>query len=310
MSRHSKNNTAGAVFTYKEKKMLKGIYGTQTKVLGSESMKKFEQCCICLQKAEDPFCCFKGHLFCKECIMDHMVLQKKKIKRLIKKEKLSEKERIREEDHLKEEQAKVELEVRKQKNEDFGRRQIVKGFNVKLNLDVVTDEKEKLRIEEEALKKKIQSKEVFDYDNKQMKEKLAQSSFWIQEIPLQTSIIKPILAIKGQAKLKKRKLKMICPGDNEHPLKLKYLTKLIIKEIDKKFVCKFCDKSLNFQKVSCLSDCGHVYCQKCLKHIGKNTCLCGLKFRKREMIKLQESGSGYSEHNQNEVKVYTRAFIG
>ena len=35
--------------------------------LGHESMRRFDACALCLQRARDPVACQDGHLFCKEC---------------------------------------------------------------------------------------------------------------------------------------------------------------------------------------------------------------------------------------------------
>lgn len=37
--------------------------------LGNESMRRFDACALCLQRARDPVACHKGHLFCKECAL-------------------------------------------------------------------------------------------------------------------------------------------------------------------------------------------------------------------------------------------------
>ena len=73
MSRHSKNNTAHSVFSYKEKKQLEGEYGTLAQRLGQDSWKPFSSCGLCLKKVKVPFVCEKGHLFCKDCIVENMV---------------------------------------------------------------------------------------------------------------------------------------------------------------------------------------------------------------------------------------------
>lgn len=54
MSRHAKNNTASAVFTYYERSRLK--YGTQKQRLGKDSLKHFDSCGLCLQPVIDPMC--------------------------------------------------------------------------------------------------------------------------------------------------------------------------------------------------------------------------------------------------------------
>jgi nitric oxide synthase-interacting protein len=79
MSRHSKNNTANSVFTYAEKKMLVKEYGVKTARIGQDSQKVFEQCVLCLSTVKEPVSCLKGHVFCRECIMSNMLLQKKSI---------------------------------------------------------------------------------------------------------------------------------------------------------------------------------------------------------------------------------------
>jgi nitric oxide synthase-interacting protein len=36
--------------------------------LGNESMRRFDCCALCLQRAREPLACSEGHLFCKECV--------------------------------------------------------------------------------------------------------------------------------------------------------------------------------------------------------------------------------------------------
>jgi nitric oxide synthase-interacting protein len=77
--RHSKNNNDLAFFTYEEKRKLG--YGTQRERLGKDSIKPFDACCLCLKPLIDTLCCPKGHTFCKECIFECLLAQKKDIKR-------------------------------------------------------------------------------------------------------------------------------------------------------------------------------------------------------------------------------------
>jgi nitric oxide synthase-interacting protein len=77
--RHSKNNNDLAFFTYEEKRKLG--YGTQRERLGKDSIKPFDACCLCLKPLIHPLCCPKGHTFCKECILECLLAQKKDIKR-------------------------------------------------------------------------------------------------------------------------------------------------------------------------------------------------------------------------------------
>jgi len=66
MTKHSKNNTASSVFSYAEYKKLD--YGTKRQRLGNESMRPFNACCLCLERARTPLACGEGHLFCTECV--------------------------------------------------------------------------------------------------------------------------------------------------------------------------------------------------------------------------------------------------
>ncbi|KAJ3485469.1 hypothetical protein NLI96_g4942 [Meripilus lineatus] len=100
MTKHSKNNTASSIFSYAEYKKLD--YGTKRQRLGNESMRRFDACALCLQRAREPVCCQKGHLFCKECVYTDLVTQLNDIKRqkvrleALKKEAEEERERARE----------------------------------------------------------------------------------------------------------------------------------------------------------------------------------------------------------------------
>lgn len=100
MSRHSKNNTSGSVFTYHERKRLK--YGTISERLGGESQKEYDSCSLCLHTLKEPMAWYvlllyivlremkqltcgnyskKGHVFCKECIYEYLLAQKKELAR-------------------------------------------------------------------------------------------------------------------------------------------------------------------------------------------------------------------------------------
>ena len=42
-----------------------------------DSLKKFEHCILCLSKVVRPVVCPKGHIFCKDCLVENLVEQKK-----------------------------------------------------------------------------------------------------------------------------------------------------------------------------------------------------------------------------------------
>lgn len=61
MVRHSKNNTSGAFFTSAEKLKTAKSYGTQTERLGVDSMRKADECCLCLHTVKNPVLCCAGY---------------------------------------------------------------------------------------------------------------------------------------------------------------------------------------------------------------------------------------------------------
>uniref|UniRef100_A0A667Z9V4 Nitric oxide synthase-interacting protein n=2 Tax=Euacanthomorphacea TaxID=123369 RepID=A0A667Z9V4_9TELE len=62
MTRHGKNCTAGAVYTYHEKKKDTAAsgYGTQSIRLGKDAIKDFDCCCLSLQPCQDPVVTYMG----------------------------------------------------------------------------------------------------------------------------------------------------------------------------------------------------------------------------------------------------------
>lgn len=44
-------------------------------------MRECDACYLCLQRAREPVCCTQGHLYCKECILENILAQKKEILR-------------------------------------------------------------------------------------------------------------------------------------------------------------------------------------------------------------------------------------
>ncbi|KAL5497731.1 hypothetical protein ACEPAH_2662 [Sanghuangporus vaninii] len=121
MTKHSKNNTASSIFSYHEYKRLE--YGTKRQRLGNESMRPFDACALCLQKAREAVACNEGHLFCKECIYADLLSQKKDIKR--QKARL---EALKKE--AEEERARARAEARARVLKDFERGQLGLGLGI------------------------------------------------------------------------------------------------------------------------------------------------------------------------------------
>lgn len=87
MTRHARNCTAGAVYTYHEKKKDASAsgYGTQSERLGKDSVKSFDCCSLTLQPCRNPVITKEGYLFDKEAILEYVVTKKTEYTRLLKK---------------------------------------------------------------------------------------------------------------------------------------------------------------------------------------------------------------------------------
>ncbi|KRT81329.1 hypothetical protein AMK59_5399, partial [Oryctes borbonicus] len=86
MTRHARNCTAGAVYTYHEKKKDAAAsgYGTNSKRLGKDSVKDFDCCSLSLQPCRNPVITKDGYLFDKEVILQYIITKKNEYSRRLK----------------------------------------------------------------------------------------------------------------------------------------------------------------------------------------------------------------------------------
>lgn len=109
MTRHARNCTAGAVYTYHEKKKDAAAsgYGTQNERVGKDSVKSFDCCSLTLQPCRNPVITKEGYLFDKEAILQYIITKKNEYTR---KMKLYEKQ-LKKEENEKTELANAEKEA-------------------------------------------------------------------------------------------------------------------------------------------------------------------------------------------------------
>ncbi|XP_042201075.1 nitric oxide synthase-interacting protein [Callorhinchus milii] len=86
MTRHGKNCTAGAVYTYYEKKKDTAVsgYGTQSLRLSKDAIKDFDCCCLSLQPCKNPVVTPEGYLYEKEAILEYILHKKNEIIKQVK----------------------------------------------------------------------------------------------------------------------------------------------------------------------------------------------------------------------------------
>jgi nitric oxide synthase-interacting protein len=99
--------------------------------MGSDSMKAFDACYLCLQTARDPLSCEEGHLSCKECVYENILSQKNE---MIKQKKL----KFMQEKKLEEEAKRLEVKNQELIEQNFKASQtslLPESASKKLRLD-------------------------------------------------------------------------------------------------------------------------------------------------------------------------------
>lgn len=254
-TRHSKNNTAGPVFTYNERNIIKnkGEYGEITKRLNSESQKKLEHCSLCLTLATSPVSCTQGHIFCRSCIIENLVHQKEEIKQK----------------HEKEEKQLLILEKRNQEKNDLEMlkkqqqlKELIDGVLTKSNeknIEEIIEDSDvvnKIKIYKELSEKQKEFK-IYTREEKMTK------CFWVPENT-------PFNSVNNQDAIAKKKksykniVNTVCPMDFHN---LKYINLINVRfniNHDDKACCSNCKNEISYQKVFLFSDCGDIICNKCL----------------------------------------------
>ncbi|KAI0819912.1 hypothetical protein BC628DRAFT_1331815 [Trametes gibbosa] len=344
MTKHSKNNTASSIFSYAEYKKLD--YGTKRQRLGNESMRRFDACALCLQRARDPVACPKGHLFCKECALTDLVSQMGDIKRqkvrleAMKKEAEEERERAREaaRERVLHEFEKGQLGLAATSGISTSSRvesSDARGTKRKFNFDASAVETLTREAEEAALR------EIEREQAEALKNKLP--DFWLPSLtPTYTSHGPP-------TSLADVKLQTTCRGGNPaHPLTRKSLIPVnwtfdttlsrpvksaestpatgageqaqeepnpkIPRDDEQPPMCPSCKKQLsNNTLIHLMKTCGHVTCKTCTDTLVKPSmqCIvCDVKLGEKDIIELTREGTGYAAGGLAETSKRGIAFQG
>jgi nitric oxide synthase-interacting protein len=279
MTRHARNNTAGACYTYHERQRdgKASGFGTQKERLSKDSIKDFDACCLTLQPCRNPVITPDGFLYDKEAILEYIIHKKSEN---VQKVKDYEKQKRREE---KDEAELVEAEE-KVKSDAF----------VKLEKSLPSS----------GAQSSVGSKLASTISNMSADNKRKLPSFWI---PSETPQAK-------KTKVKKPDTTVYCPM-SEKPIKAKDLYPVLLTPIDKtavgktyvasqteRYMCPVTHDVIG-NSVPCafLKTSGSVVTKECLEKIIRKDMMDptnGKKLKESDIIHVQRGGTGYSSTNQ------------
>ncbi|XP_001654595.2 nitric oxide synthase-interacting protein homolog [Aedes aegypti] len=281
MTRHARNCTAGAVYTYHEKKKdaASSGFGSSSRRLGKDSVKGFDCCSLTLQPCRNPVITKDGYLFDKEAILTYIITKKKEFAR-----KMKEYERQLKEDE-EEQVEKANAETKKQVDRFISTEKNIVSSKTANPADEIPSTSGAI-------------------SNVSLGKRKELPSFWV---PSQTPSAKV-------ARLEKPDSKIYCPISNK-PLKMKELIDVKFTEVkdpsDKKsliakenrYMCAVTHDILN-NSVPCavLKTTGDVVTMECVEKIIKKDMIHPLtneKLTESDIIPLQRGGTGFSTTNDN-----------
>lgn len=288
MTRHSKNNTDGAVFTYHEKRA--AGFGSEKMRLGSDSVRSFDCCCLSLMPCRHPMVSPDGYLFDQEYIYENLLKQKKAIKARVQ------------EWERQEEGRKHELQEEDERRKEMQRREFSQ---------LETGEKIPVAVDDTTNTTKVNSHGV-DVTN------ALKNNFWLPtNTPLaeKTLLEKPDLRTKNPISNKTLRVKELI-AVKFTPINRDSKKERTTEEENKygRYMCPVCSRSLtNSVKSAVLRPTGAVICMECVDRFvrkdskdpmtGKNLNL------SRDIIRLQSGGTAYaaSAGGDKEVTKYKPA---
>lgn len=290
MTRHAKNCTAGAVYTYheKQKDARASGYGSHSQRIGKDSVKDFDCCCLTLQPCQNPVVTPDGVLYDKAAILEYVLAKREEYTRKTKEYERQKRQHEREEADEAAGAKRARLDAFMQKEKD-----IVNGKDGELSTQSVP-----LKVAQRESQPST-SNSVSNMSEGREKDL---PSFWI---PSKTPHAKKTILSKPD--------KTVCCPISGNPLKIKELIEVKFTEVndpdDKKsliaktnrFMCAVTHDILSNSVPSCvLKTTGHVVTQECVDRIIKKDWLhplTGDTLIESHIIPLQRGGTGFSSVN-------------
>jgi len=296
MTRHGRNCTAGAVYTYHEKQKDSKVsgWGSLKARFSKESIKDFDCCSLTLQPCKDPVVTKDGQLYDREAILEYIVHHKQLFQRKLKAyEKQLEKDSKEEKEISKSDQTK----------------QVEKFINQE---ESITTKRENpftvLEDDDETSRKKMKISDMSDsIINTNSAEKKNLPSFWIPSLTPQAST----------SRVEKPDNKVYCPMTNQ-PIRMKDLVKvkftLAPVESTKKsliarkerYICAVTRDILsNTVPCAVLRPTGDVITMAYVNEFIKKDWICpitGKTLKEKDIIELKRGGTGFSSVSGDALK--------
>uniref|UniRef100_K3WDI8 Nitric oxide synthase-interacting protein zinc-finger domain-containing protein n=1 Tax=Globisporangium ultimum (strain ATCC 200006 / CBS 805.95 / DAOM BR144) TaxID=431595 RepID=K3WDI8_GLOUD len=287
MSRHSKNATAATHFTYHEKTA--AGHGTLKRRFGKDSQLPFGCCCLCVASTHDgksPLVSPSGFVYCKECIYANLLSQKRAIQ-----ENTASYERFLE----KQEQSAQDAVIAHERAQLQQFLDSATGASSSSSHNKPDEEHEV-----ETYKKKLREKVDRTTDDDK-REAMKRTSFWIPDCTpeVDTKVEKPDTKTRDPMSLEELRLKHLMPVKFEWSASKDGAAPHVL--------CAITKKEITHHQAVLLRPSGLVILESCVKDMVLPTMMCpitGLKLRKKDIVKLQAGGTGFSAHSTVEAKKY------
>lgn len=278
MTRHGRNATNSAVYSYHErhKDAAASGFGSEKCRLNKDSLKGFDCCSLTLQPCRNPVVTQDGWLFDKEAVLKYMIEKKEEYSRKMKE---FERQKVREERDQKE-------------SEEADRILAVEKF--------------------EKSEKSILPKSVTGADG-QGGSKGTMPSFWLPSLTPQaekTKLTKPDKTVYCPMSGKPLKLKDLIEvkfkeiRDDDEPTNSKGKKRSLIAR-EERYVCAVTNDVLNNSTpVAVLKPTGDVVTVECVDKIIRKDMvhpLTGQTLKEEDIIPLQRGGTGYSAANDTSL---------
>ncbi|XP_053992458.1 nitric oxide synthase-interacting protein-like isoform X2 [Hylaeus volcanicus] len=287
MSRHSKNNTAHSFFTYHERKKLKD-FGTLTSRLEGESLRRFEDCWLCLSIAVKPVCTLQGYIYCRNCLMENLAVQKEQYERRLHEWHMEQSENER----------KIHLKQQEESQEEIHKFLFA-------NQGVPNIEKDSFNASSVDFLKSTT-------DSVAGSKKDISASFWMAGTNSEMPLLKR--KEKESAQTKPPRCHFFCPMTKTrlhlkdivtlHPLCQTQIETAMFEQKQDSWICAITKKQIGFKKAIALKQTGQIILEECLKlnvlqgFIPSHPCV-----TPSDIVHLIPGGTSFSAHNKVEVKI-------